>query len=116
MLCCFGLLASPTLLQGVIVGSRVATRRAAVQGAWPSNDLGAFWRPVITERLRESRTHGATQQAVDVLCFAADGDYQALFHAMQRMTSRSEAPQFWYAAAALRAKGVISTSQLPVGE
>ena len=101
---CPGLLASPTELQGVIVGSRVSTRRAADEGAWPFNNLGDFWRPVIMERLRAAGAKGVTQQAVDLLCRAVEGDYQALFHATQLTTGNTEPPSRWYAIAVRRAK------------
>ena len=97
-----GLLASPTLLHGVIVGSRVAARRAAVRGAWPDNDDGTFWRPVILERLRAAGAGDVMQHTVDLLCKALREDYQALFHATRQMAGGTEAPSHWLAVAARR--------------
>ena len=101
---CPGMLASKVGIQGVIVGSRAVARRAAAKGVWPSNDLAKFWRPTIMERLRAVGTRGVTRQAVDLLCAAADGDHQALFHAMQALSGGTEAPAHWYAIAVRRAK------------
>ena len=89
---CPGLLASRAPLHGVIVGSRVAARRAADEGNWPSNILDKFWRPAILGRLRATEVRGVTQEAVDLLCDAVKGDYQALYHAV----GSTEPPQRWY--------------------